>query len=140
MQGTVMNRLAIIATALLLSSGAALTQPNPAAYQLQERCGKRAEEVLRSSGWDPAKEIASIQSHYNSHLNRCTAIQRTLIDGAPDWVLFDVNEGKDYGEFSEAFVKYKGELTKPVTACYVEDKHCRSQQEWEELARPYMEE
>jgi hypothetical protein len=134
-----MKRLLVL-SAVLLCSTANAAEPNAAAYQQQERCGNRAEEVLRLNGWNPAKDIASIQSHYNTRLNRCMAIQRVIIDGAPDWILFDVNEGRDYGEFSETFVKYQGELTKPVTACYIEDKRCRSQSEWEELARPYMEE
>jgi hypothetical protein len=135
-----MNRLFVLIAALLFCSIANAAEPNAVAYQLQERCGKRAEEVLRFNGWNPAKDIASIQSHYNSRLNRCFAIQRTMIYGDPNVILFDVNEGKDYGEFILSHVQYKGELSLIVTECYVEKKHCRSAEEWDELARPYMEE
>jgi hypothetical protein len=135
-----MKRLFVLIAVLSLCSAANAAEPNAVPYQLQERCGKRAEEALRASGWIPAKDLASIQSHYNSRLNRCFAIQRTMINGDPNVNLFDVNEGKDYGEFILSHVQYKGELTLIVTECYVEKKHCRSAEEWEELARPYMEE
>jgi hypothetical protein len=48
--------------------------------------------------------------------------------------LFDINENKEYGEFFK-----RSDMGNPAQ-CYVQQKSCRSESEWQELLRPYMEE
>jgi len=140
-----MKRLAIIA--LLLANGTALAEPNTVAYQLQERCGKRAEEVFhREQGSNPT---GTFQAHYNSRLNKCFSTQSSVYDKGFSRVLIDVNESKEYGYFLYTYEKVSN---RNVLACYVAGLDsfgitsakmgvagCDSEMEWEGLTAPYME-
>jgi len=118
-----MKRLLVLIAALPSIANAA--EPNAVAYQLQERCGKRAEEV---HGIDHTSRI--VQSHYNIRLNKCFSIERVV--GLPLKFLFDVSSGEAWATFSS-----NGDN---VIQCVVDDKQCHSLREWDELVRPYMEE
>src|SRR5258708_2273501 len=94
-----------IATVLMLAAtaAAAAAEPNVALYQLQERCGKRAEEIFRHDwGREP---LANFQAHYNVRLNRCFVIERSSSGGMSTQVLFDANENKEYGSCTRSFEK-----------------------------------
>jgi hypothetical protein len=118
-----------IAALLMLAATTAAAEPNAVLYQLQERCGKRAEEVL-ARDFRQRDPLATIRSHYNGRLNKCFAIVSTVgsvVIGQRLLVLFDVNESKEYGGYQEDF-------------CHVEEKHYHSEAEWNALVKPYMEE
>jgi hypothetical protein len=77
-------------------------------YDLQERCGKRAEQVF-SRDWpngSPDNSLgylttATYQSHYNQTLNKCFVIETSTSypKEGPLVIktLFDVNSNKEYG-------------------------------------------
>jgi hypothetical protein len=129
----VMKRIAAV---LMLAATTAAAEPNAALYELRERCGKRAEEVLKQ--WTQHGSASIQQSHYNSRLNKCFAIEDIHLSdpGSETMVLFDVNESKYYGG-------YHGRIDDPSWMkpfCRVREKECHSKTEWNELVKPYMEE
>ena len=110
-------------------------------YTLQERCGKRAEEIFRTeygshrTKTNNGELFIDYQSHYNERLNKCffleNATSNQRIDGKPISSklirLFDANENKERGNFNFGI-------------CYVDEKTCSSYDEFMKLLRPYMEE
>lgn len=54
-------------------------------YELQERCGKRAEQIYKER-WDLAGR--NYQNHYNARLNKCFM---WVVDSAAEY-LIDINE------------------------------------------------
>ena len=113
-------------------------------YELQERCSKRAEELFRK---EFSNETVSnyYTNHYNRKLNKCfilvteTSIHRDketrekLGVSSTYKTLLDINENKLYGSFWK--------LSKGVLMdCEVLGKHCNSENEWDSLVKPYMEE
>jgi hypothetical protein len=111
-------------------------QPDKVAYELQERCGKRAAEIFAHDyPSQPPNGIANYENHYNSRLNKCfmleTSTQPVTADGKREVVkidiLADVNENKVYAEFD------------PIS-CDVNGRTCHSEEEWKMLIKPFMEE
>ena len=114
-------------------------------YELQERCGKRADERFKmeygngSSSDKDSTYIFAYRNHYNAKLNKCfILITTTTIPKREDrdimimTNLYDVNENKDYASIVN--VKQK------IFGCRVLDKLCKSENEWNLLIKPYMEE
>lgn len=116
-------------------------------YELQERCGKRAEEWFtrewgRTGRVDTpdATTIPSYENHYNRRFNKCFVLltvssipkNQRKSDNSESKSLFDINEQKDYGEYFE-FSK----ATEP-SMCWVQESNCKSRASWEALAAPYM--
>jgi hypothetical protein len=89
-------------------------------------------------GWTQDGSHSIQQSHYNSRLNKCFAIENIYL-GDPKsemMALFDVNESKYYGG-------HYGRTDDPSWMkpfCQVKEKDCHSKAEWNELVKPYMEE
>jgi hypothetical protein len=118
-------------------------------YELQERCSKRAEERFKKeypstivSNKDGTLMV-NYTNHYNRRLNKCfvvlTAISipenketKVMFGVSRDKTLWDINENKQYGAFSE-FSK------SGLVQCEVMEKHCNSESEWDALVKPYME-
>jgi hypothetical protein len=113
-------------------------------YELQERCGKRAEEVFRKEyGHETISNYYT--NHYNRKLNKCFILvtetvkqwDKELIEklgvSSTYKTLLDINEKKPYGIFRKLS---KGTLMN----CEVLEKHCNSESEWDALVKPYMEE
>jgi len=92
-------------------------------YQLQEQCGKRSEEYSKKF-----TNSRFHQNHYNKKLNKCFILVNESEKSGKG--LFDVNESKIYGIYS----------TKDYLSCYVLEKECKSEEEWDSLVKPYMEE
>ena len=142
-----MNQLVLIALGLFVGSGIAAADAVRDAYDLQERCGKRATEVFQASFptanggaaiWsaDKTQFSTSFRNHYNTKLNRCFMLQTTIAmtgDVSTQIVLFDANENKDYGTYFK-FLKSPTPME-----CSVNGRFCSSEAEWNALARPYME-
>lgn len=107
-------------------------------YELQERCGKRAGEWFKEfldkepSDAEGTQWTTTYTNHYNSRLNKCFAVAKhvgTYIGKS----LWDINENKKYGSgtFSEGGKGYFD--------CELVGKTCHSEQEWDALVKPYME-
>lgn len=114
-------------------------------YELQERCGKRAEERFKTevgNNISSDKDFAyssGYTNHYNTKLNKCFILVTTTSypkDRKGNMIgmknLYDINENKEYASF--VTVKEK------ITDCRVLDKDCKSEGEWDMLIKPYMEE
>jgi hypothetical protein len=136
--------------AILFTPPTASAEPNKEQYELQERCGKRTAEVLKSAGLADGitntatgQEMTTFQNHYSATLNKCfclqivTTVNTTNKNISTSMTLFDVNENKDYGNF----FKMTKEHERPVTIiCDVKGQLCHSEIEWQELLKPFMEE
>lgn len=116
-------------------------------YELQEKCGKRCDEMFRKdygNGTDNKGMISNYQNHYNKKLNKCfflimnTSVSRNKKTNKVESLimrnLFDVNENKEYG----SFVRWSYSFT--PNDCRVLEKYCKSESEWDSLVKPYMEE
>jgi hypothetical protein len=141
-------RVSIAIAGLLCFSTYVSAQPNRQLYELQERCGKRAAEVFaRDYGYLQSTKRVDLQhnyqSHYNARLNKCffvvstRAIAKSPKDQAVNFIaleLYDVNEKASYGMYNRTLSE------KAPTYCAASGRTCSSQEEWEELVHPYMNE
>jgi hypothetical protein len=131
-----MDRVLVIAAALLLVGTASYAQPNKEQYELQERCGKRAAEFWQH-GPGSFPNLPSVtfnyENHYSARLNKCFFLYlETYVSENrtthKNMRLFDLNENKEYGAFAST----------PL-ACVVRGKGCQSESEWRTLIKPFME-
>jgi hypothetical protein len=105
-------------------------------YELSEKCSKSAKEHFKSTGFDGP--FSGYQNHYNSKLNKCfSRVAETTFDKRNDsitnsWWLVDVNENNNIGVFI-------GRVGEEAPFCHVNNKQCRSLDEWKTLTIPYME-
>ena len=140
------HRLVIVAVLTLLglaSRGTSYADSSKDDYELQERCGKRAEESFRREWGNGIKSVegekmsADYSNHYNKKLNKCFVL--LSVSGMSkkyynSIMLYDVNESRTYGSF------FKLEYDRPPNQCQVLGKKCKSEDEWNSFVRPYMEE
>lgn len=115
-------------------------------YALQERCGKRAEEIFKGdwgggiSSTADTFTIARYTNHYNKKLNRCFyLLSSTTITTKGDnkskviqEALYDINENKEYGSLT------KEDADRLPFSCNMQGIDCRSKQEWDYLIKPFM--
>jgi hypothetical protein len=135
-----MKRLLIFiaATCLFVSSYSCGQNPKPSAkeiYELQERCGKQTSEFFKKeygNGIASNGIFSGYQNHYNKKLNKCFIIITSTSPSMKLKNLFDFNENKELGSF--VVNKYL-----PMD-CRVFEKKCKSEEEWDSLVKPYMEE
>jgi hypothetical protein len=145
--GIIVKHLLIVGL-LLAMPVAALAEPNVALYELQERCGKVAAELFAKE-YDHGKVSRvgdkvmhfDYQAHYNARLNKCFFLEMSSSFGKNSkgemnetrgFRLFDILENREYGTFTS-----DPELG--TFPCFVQDKECRSEPEWNVLVKPYME-
>jgi hypothetical protein len=138
-----MDRVLVVAAALLLVGTASHAQPNKEQYELQEGCGKRAAEVF-AKGWGSGvsntksgQTIANYENHYNSRLNKCMYLEiaNAYERGKARFRsmrLFDLNENREIATYS----KIEGAA---FVFCSVQEKGCRTEDEWRTLIKPFME-
>ena len=136
----------IITFVLTILSAEVLAADNTllkAEYDLQERCGKRAEETY-SKDWGEEgiinhkdyQELRSFTNHYNKKLNKCFI----LISSQQFWTnhvkesyeLWDINDRKLYGSY------YGGYPLGASIQCNLLDTLCNSYKAWESLTKPFM--
>ena len=120
-------------------------------YELQERCGIRTEAwfkkeygkdgiTQREGGFD----VATYTNHYNLKMNKCLVLYKSvshtykkneksldLNSEMTTLILFDINEQKEYGGYF-AVGAYSND-------CNVDNKKCHTEDEFNALAKPYME-
>ena len=131
---------------LLITSGAAMALSIIEEYELQERCGRRAEEIFRKDWGKGMSQTGgaifegNYNSHYNKKQNKCfyliwsTATTRKGKEQSTtrSAVLYDINRNKEYGSFSQL------ESDALPSRCYVLSNSCRSRQEFDKLVEPLM--
>lgn len=93
--------------------------------QLQAKCGKNSEEFFKKS-YD-AVYSGFYASHYNKKRNKCYMLFYNPVTKRK--ILYDVNKSNLRGMFSSDGVY-----------CFVYEKKCKTEKEWDELVQPYMEE
>jgi hypothetical protein len=118
-------------------------------YELSERCGKtcaqRFKEEYGKEGTYPYNGqliTRGYTSHYNAKLNKCfILIEDSVIskEASKSKLLWDINENKEYGQYF-AFREDKKLFHMKTTLCVVLEMSCKSEQEWDLLVKPYMEE
>jgi hypothetical protein len=115
-------------------------QVDKARYELQERCGKQAAQTFKKE-WGDGKygdTMGRYENHYSVRLNKCFYLEiATSFTRGDDGIriikimrLYDLHENKEYGIFSEGGL--------PV--CGMLGTRCKSEAEWRQLAKPYLEE
>ena len=127
---------------------AANSAPKKTPLEYQEKCAEQARKSFNEMGYKP-KDLAGYENHYNSQFNKCfIMVQNTDTTYSPTiWThksLSDAYEGKTYGEYSWHTIKNKKYWEVPPFMCKVvlptgEDRFCKSDEEFEELTKGYME-
>lgn len=121
-----MTRMIIASLAFALMIGTAWAQNRKEIYELQERCGRRAEQIFEKDfPVGERKGLESFENHYNVRVNRCFILAETTMtakDAGKSYgmklpTLIDVNDNKIYGSFS------------PLN-CDVQNTTCKSEQEF----------
>ena len=124
-------------------------------YDLQEKCGRRAEELyMNEFTVNPLSDqgdqdnqgnhgefgLFSYVNHYNAKLNRCYMLvssQSNLDENTGSNLaiqLIDVNEHNAIAFYSA------GSNNKEPTECFLRDRECHSLEEWKKLIKPFIEE
>jgi hypothetical protein len=125
---------------LAVVGGSAAAQSNSERYMLQERCGKQAAATFKSewsgniTNTDKGQIIANYQNHYSEQLNKCFYLETSTAfekyngktESLKSMRLFDINENKEYATYG-------------IGQCMVEDTVCRSEPEFLQLIKKYME-
>ena len=104
----------------------------------QERCRKQAEEqfqritkpVQETDGYTLSFDF---ENHYSLRLNKCFYL--LINDIKPPDPNFRSMFLHDFSQYYGEYVKHSGILL----GCRVRGKECRSEQEWRELIKPFME-
>jgi hypothetical protein len=129
----------VLAAALVWWPSIGQAQSNGDLYELQERCGTLAQEFFDREHRSRIKEtkdgtaFMNFENHYSSRLNKCFFLEINEVYPTRSKMLrlFDVNDNKGYGIYTEG-----GNLP---FVCVVQDGICRSEAEWKELIKPFME-
>lgn len=98
---------------------------NKADDQLQAKCDKSSEEFFKKS-YD-AIYSGFYASHHNKKRNKCYMLFYNPVTKRK--ILYDVDKPNLRGMFSSDGVY-----------CFVYEKKCKTEKEWDELVGPYMEE
>jgi hypothetical protein len=125
------NRSIVLGIVLLWAPCIAQAQPN---NELEERCRKQAEELFHQTFKTMANaRFASFENHYSHRFNRCFYLLRMENNprGPTSMWLRDLDKN---GRYHAAYVQHRGS----VTVCRLGRKYCRSEEEWREMIKPFM--
>ena len=100
--------------------------------KLQEECAKGAYQYYNRYTFAEGG-YHNYTNHYNKKNNKCYILGVEIDNGTTTKLLVDINENKDYGHY---FLLNNSRLAE----CWVNDKQCKSEIQWDALAKPYMEE
>jgi hypothetical protein len=144
------NPISIGIVAAVLSTGMVsycFGDPNKVESNLREHCGERTAELWKTGFgindiWEKhdGQIVKKYEYHYNEKLNKCFYLTHSDIvakkKAAKLERLFDVDDKKEYGMFT-------GGNGGAFAICVMftgKGKHtCKSEGEWRELVKPYME-
>jgi hypothetical protein len=136
---------AVMALALLASTGSALAQTATEMYDLRDRCKISATvQFEKAHGVDGTRSAPnttathSFRAHYNVRLNRCFYLEMGTVvftDQKLGWfsdeMLYDLLDNSIIGVMT---VNNAGERV----VCRLADVRCESKQDWDSLLKPYM--
>jgi hypothetical protein len=118
------------------------------ALEYQEKCAEQARKAFVGTGYK-LEQGAGYENHYSTELKRCFILtQSTDAKNSPTiWTykfLSDAYEGKSYGEYAWRTVKHMKYWEVPPVTCRVvlpsgEEHICKSDEEFGELIKVYME-
>lgn len=117
-------------------------EPAHVSLELQGQCAKQAEIEFKREGYTQTV-FDYFENHYNAGMGKCfiTVHHNAYENGSStvSLLLVDAYEGKVYGTFT----LITGPKGNPYRACYVVqtsggEKKCQSQDEFDELAKAYM--
>jgi hypothetical protein len=116
-------------------------------FEYQERCSEQARKSFADLGYKE-KKMAGYENHYNETMNKCViAISDTEPSAGGTFytsrTVFDAIEGKTYGEYIWQSDKVKkfwevAPLMCRVTDANGEEHKCKSDDEFKQLLKPYM--
>jgi hypothetical protein len=112
-------------------------------FDMQEKCANKAKEVFFMFKPDPQRE--TFESHFAKNLNTCFVKQTTIGGGrATRMLLQDAVTQRDYASFWDFWIFGKGDPVHNVVECYVSNpagkkETCSSQEQFDEMLKPYME-
>lgn len=131
----------------LTSATICVADPDKVAYELAERCGRRADELFRRdygngqfTGTDGSSNFSNYRNHYNRKLNTCffevtvTSAAKNTSGLTSSIDLIDLNENKGYGSF------IRNVSTGNILLCIVGEDYCKSEEEWKARLKHFMEE
>jgi hypothetical protein len=143
-----MGVISNLATRTAQQSDTTHARSNREVYDLQERCGRRAEEFFTRNyeNFELAGGVHTYnyQNHYSLRYNKCflqVLHFASYKDGfySRELQLLDLNENAPYGSyFSTALAGPDDKYTKPALSCEVRGRLCRYESEWVDLASQYM--
>ncbi|PIQ77009.1 hypothetical protein COV82_06805 [Candidatus Peregrinibacteria bacterium CG11_big_fil_rev_8_21_14_0_20_46_8] len=109
----------------------------------QEKCAKQAAQEFNRLGYT-IEEDWQLRNHYNKKLNKCfaeiygTHLQELNQKFYTNRLIIDAFEGKTYADFL-CPTSDGGCASTTVYICKVLDKKCVSEEEFEKLIKPLME-
>jgi len=133
------GRAVRLTVAALCLFGVGHAEPDKVLYELQERCAKQAADFFETKfggkhhvAQGEGTMLQDYENHYNPRLNKCFFLYAgdylsSNKTGFSTLQLYELNEHKQYGTFTSR------------SDCSVLDRACRSQQEWRELTKPFLE-
>lgn len=135
------------AIASLVQTQDASKAPLIVSLDLQSQCAQQAKQEFKDSGWSK-DQAASFESHYNAKLGRCfikvydTTTENDVISTSVS--VSDAVEGRGYGNYLWINAQHRKSWEVAPTECKVslpsrEEKRCQSSDEFDELAKIYME-
>jgi hypothetical protein len=98
---------------------------------LKNKCEKQCEEWVKSDEKKFFRDKFTHKNHYNTKLDKCFILVNYSKKQLK--ILRNINENKIYGSF-----RFKHDGT--IIICNVLEKTCNSEEEWDSLVKPYMEE
>jgi hypothetical protein len=119
--------------------------PEPSTQQVEElsvQCEKKSRDQFRrdwQDGTPDGRTTAEFASHYNVKRNTCFYLLTVASAGTHRQMLFDINDGEQYGEYLGPAAAGSPATGLPTT-CRIEGMYCASRREWGVLVGPYMEE
>ena len=97
---------------------------------LKDKCGKQCEAWFKSYQQRYPSDKFTYENHYNKRLNKCFVLLKYSEKQLKS--LRNINDNTMYGSFLS---KQDGK----IIICNVLDKKCNSEEEWNSLVKPYME-
>ena len=123
------------------------SRENVTRYELAGKCSEDAGAFFRLNfPPDRTYVLHDVMNHYNRSENKCFALVETHSKQTPqaaEWAnemsLWDVQENAKIGDFLELhdYVLNEGDKTDLLT-CDIDGKQCKSLQNWNGSAYPYM--
>jgi len=138
-----MMKVITASIALALAATGAQAQLPKDKEKLSEQCDKQAAERF-AKDWVSSHSAeghlvsGNYKNHYNFRLNKCfyLEVMNTQDRAEPPYTimtLYDLNGSLEIASYS------KVEGVDAPSICVVQDKKCKSEQEWRSLLKPFME-